>query len=496
MKIKSFVLASLSTLLFSCTANDLYPDIDSTSSEATEIYSSTAYVSILDSVCTIDSEKAKSVARLFTKQFSGANTRAATEKEISTVELVKSETGENLYYAVNFANNQGFVLVSATRNNLPVLAYSDEGNFDIYTSNKSGVSAWRDEQASMSDAIAEMPDSIQKYYRSSWLPYDLKQKALPLTRGADDIMKMVEDSIAKWHREGYTVYRFSDIWDTEIYDELPSDVTYEALIGRDSVDPMFFNNSGDFVFILQGNYRNETNVAPLLKTKWAQDGGYAQEIDNNYPVGCVAVAMGQIMKFWEYPIAYNWDQMADTYATPTTASFLAGVGGSVHTDYSADGSSSNINEALNAFKTVYGYTEAVILDRFDEHSAFQNIEKGYPVYMRGEGKCYNASTGKTETVGHAWVGDGVEHWENGEIYKVFILEDTYTANTEPTELSQIYKKVTNSSRHYYFHMNWGWGGQNDGYYFSPQIKDAYGNSYNFSSKMKSIQHIVPPYITW
>ena len=56
--------------------------------------------------------------------------------------------------------------------------------------------------------------------------------------------------------------------------------------------------------------RNTQSVSPLIQTKWSQNPYYnmACPQDNNgtYAVtGCVATAMAQIMKYWEYPAMGN-----------------------------------------------------------------------------------------------------------------------------------------------------------------------------------------------
>ena len=62
-------------------------------------------------------DDAKRVAGLF----NGAGGESRALKVIKEIKVVEDVNGTPTMYVVNFANNQGFVLVSATRNFLPVL---------------------------------------------------------------------------------------------------------------------------------------------------------------------------------------------------------------------------------------------------------------------------------------------------------------------------------------------------------------------------------------
>ena len=65
--------------------------------------------------------------------------------------------------------------------------------------------------------------------------------------------------------------------------------------------------------------KNGNSVAPLMTTRWGQAPYYNQyspydSIDSTRcPTGCVATAMAQIMRYWEYP-AIGWG--SHTYSHP------------------------------------------------------------------------------------------------------------------------------------------------------------------------------------
>ena len=200
----------------------------------------------------------------------------------------------------------------------------------------------------------------------------------------------------------------------------------------------------------------QQTVAPLLTTKWNQIYPYNKIVGYPY-TGCVATAMAQIMFYHKWPVQgrgevtytvvsddeekhvdftksrYDWAHMKNVYDYhhPSTnvekdavALLMNDAGMATKTQYNP-GSSGAYNEAAeHALQVNFDYTTAFVR-RADEGTAGftevvrQELLKGYPVYLAG-----SYSVGSS---GHAWVTDGVD--ERG-----------------------------------LFHMNFGWGGQSDGYF--------------------------------
>lgn len=224
--------------------------------------------------------------------------------------------------------------------------------------------------------------------------------------------------------------------------------------------------------LLSGNLAKDAqdsiSVPPLVTTKWAQTTYYnalcpTDTSGGHALVGCGAVAMGQIMKYWNFPesghgsrtykpeqfdtlsvcfdsSSYNWSLMPDSlnaYSADSqiyaVAHLLYDIGVSLEMDYGMAASSS-IAQSLgdittpcveNAFRNVFGYSQSVRsydceLVSDDRWSSVVDTElyAGRPVLYTGSGLGIG---------GHAFVVDGID------------------------------------SNHYY-HANFGWGGQYDGYF--------------------------------
>ena len=191
-------------------------------------------------------------------------------------------------------------------------------------------------------------------------------------------------------------------------------------------------------------------------------------------VGCVAVAIAQIMWYWKWPYAayvpttvggsttelkfYDWSMMPSSINSSTSlskvnmiAGFLRDCGYSLDMDYGVS-SGASINDALSTLEA-FGY-DANTMEKRDKWNTSgwtnklrTNIDNGQPVYYKGR----SASIGGD---GHAFVVDG------------------YRTGNNPI-----------------YHINWGWRGSHDGWY---NIDDAFINdSTHFEYQQAAIFGIRP-----
>ncbi len=225
------------------------------------------------------------------------------------------------------------------------------------------------------------------------------------------------------------------------------------------------------------------DVAPLCATLWDQGQYYnyycptaAGGPGGKAWAGCVATAMGQIMKYYNFPVkgvgshtynhtlgtqtanfgatTYNFGNMGNSatsgsYQQIATLLYQAGVG--VNMDYAASGSGaysadvpwvmgsyfnydlSTINYAL---KTDYTNTTWTALLKSE-------LDAGRPLYYSGSGT----------QGGHAWVCDGYRNSDSK------------------------------------FHMNWGWSGSSNGYFTVTSSMSAGG--FTFSTGFGVVHGIKP-----
>ena len=206
-------------------------------------------------------------------------------------------------------------------------------------------------------------------------------------------------------------------------------------------------------------------IKPLLTTKWNQHSPYNlfcpyDEVNDAPSVtGCVATAMAQIMKYHEWPTAYDWSLMKDEYdsgdesaAAQEVAKVMKDAGESVYMKYSANGSFANADGISEAFRNTFGYsisTELVSRAYFTaqewDELIYSNLENKMPVYYGGTAIDIDDSKGYLQGVegGHGFIVDG---YDGKGLY----------------------------------HVNWGWGGLSDGFFLlsllDPDNQGAGGTS--------------------
>ena len=229
-------------------------------------------------------------------------------------------------------------------------------------------------------------------------------------------------------------------------------------------------------------------IDPLIKTQWDQGAPYWYKIplyngaDTNLlgqpcPTGCVATAMAQIMNYHQWPKAacepipeyeyesvhenksktvhfdtlpsttFDWDNMMDSYQGPNktvvgteaqqdaVATLMLYCAQSVYMDYHPQVSLSDHQQVVEALIKYFGYKNtARCLNRIQysidgwENLVYSELAAGRPVQYGGF----------TDIDGHSFICDGYDG--NG-----------------------------------LFHINWGWGGLDDGY-FSLAVLNPYNNS--------------------
>lgn len=327
---------------------------------------------------------------------------------------------DTVFYLVNF--NEGFSVLSAKRSlRMPIICFSEKGHFTKEDLDKS-LSLISNGRKGLYSFNAE--DDL--------LPYLL----YPLIGSEDD-----DDT------------EFPIEWDPDPIDPGPT--------------------SGSI---------SRISYLPFLKTKWHQQGVFDDLTPNNYPAGCVAIAIGQIVVKNRFSNTLTFDgklcdldtlETVHYYSDPDypgsqeahtqAAKFIKVIGDSNHCNiqYGPEFSGSCAAYAKQALENL-GYDNVTIYSSNNITTSLKNtiissLQNGYPVYFDG---CLTNSY-----YGHAWVIDGYLHefYDDGQQVEVF-------------------------------HINWGWNGSRDGYFnigiFNPSNRRGKGhidtyctdnsNSYNFT----------------
>ena len=229
-------------------------------------------------------------------------------------------------------------------------------------------------------------------------------------------------------------------------------------------------------------------IAPLVKTQWNQGSPY-----NNYcPIyngsrsvtGCVATAMAQVMKYYNYPAkgtgshsyttktlkisqsmdfsstSFRWTSMADSYGSFSStsqknavATLMHACGVSVDMDYTPNESGTPSMNVASALANYFGYDKGVRYLMRDYYGMAEWEELVYNQLVEFGPVQYSASN---TSAGHSLVCDG------------------YSADG-------------------YFHFNWGWGGMSDGYFLltalDPTSQGIGGSTAGYNSGQDIIANV-------
>lgn len=224
---------------------------------------------------------------------------------------------------------------------------------------------------------------------------------------------------------------------------------------------------------------NRQNISTLMSCQWGQSSPYngqcPMSANGRTIVGCAATATSQVMYYWGHQRGYNlpttvipayttrklglhceelpattfdWVSMRDKSSSDAAAAKLCRyVGQALEMDYGTDGSEAWGADIANVYRSYFGYDKHVRqvyrqdynYEQFEE-MVYNELQEGRPVVVTGS---YIESDG-TSWGGHSFVCDGY--------------------------------KASNG----YYHINWGWSGQDDGYFPLSALNSSL-NSYGYSN---------------
>lgn len=344
----------------------------------------------------------------------------------------------SLFYIFNLNGQEGFVIVSGDERTPEILGYSFESDF----------------------VVEGMPDNIQ-YWLDTY-----RDQIIDIRKINPESVPVNEDTVPAT----YPVFI-----DTLNHD---SGMLLEETVGSDSE------------LSLRASYAS--SVSPLVKTKWNQDSPY----NNLCPLdggkrsvtGCVATALAQIMKYHEWPkkgtgsrtyttrtkklsvsanfgtTTYDWNNMRNTYSSSystteanAVATLMKHAGVASLMDYTNRESAAYDSDAGYGLINYLGYNPNMQMYMRDycSNTTWRNLLKEQlnaklPLYYTGQGK----------DGGHAFVCDGYDSRD-------------------------------------LFHINWGWGGANDGYFqidlMNPSSPGIGGGSGGYSKSQSVFCDVRKPY---
>jgi hypothetical protein len=366
------------------------------------------------------------------------------------------EATDTVAYIFNFEDNGGFAIVSADiRVPDQILAYTESGELGTYTDNP-GLGLF------LENAETYIAQSIEK----------------------------------------------AEAWKDSLTQEILSKLSVEDLenmlkAGRGTGSSDRGSYGTETITRSIGPWETEGIVTPLSVVEWNQ----TDEPYNRYTkakgcsgsalhTGCVSVAAAQIMAFWKYPASIdgysmNWTEMTkytdkNSYSrnymfnyrwigkiqdpddkTPSTvknnvARLLERIGSHVGMEYGCEASSADSDDAVNWLKAL-GFRGGEKSD-YDFQRVKNSLGGRRIVYASGKSKkikhkVLGVTIYTTYKGGHAWNYDGYLQ-QKQKMETIVVLKSTGQPagrGTQPV-ISYTYRDLV--------HVNWGWGGSQNGYYAS------------------------------
>lgn len=479
MKHYLLVAFSAAALLPSC--NDSIPDQPLPEEEPSRASITTI---VPDTSSTVTQAKATQIAL---NQLAPQGSRAA-EKEILSVQTVVDSIGSPSMHIVNFAGQQGFVIVSATKDYFPVLAESDHGNFDLATlAPEHPVNLWLAEQKFRIANADSFDPELKASIASLWTGVDADRKEVltPSRNGATGKPQVYYDSLARWSSDPkLQVYLYEDYIKTSEYASLSpmikSEIQSMLLQTGNSNYGTIESSSIVLRRTVSDYFRNQ-----LLKTEWGQGDPFNYLVPNRAPLDGTTIAAGQIMYYHKHPTTIFWGSLEDNGTSYSTQNFLFQLAKNIGVDF-GNNDSEITNSDVKRCLQKYGYI--VNEHDYDRYAVRSEVAKGFPVYMVGYETTFSDKE-KNKEESHEWVCDGETHGNYGFEIRVMTIDYSPSSSIVPDLLVEAYKQYIQSSYiPLRFHYNWGWKGDCNGFYDDSNIKVTtnYGESHNFNQKRKTL----------
>ncbi len=342
----------------------------------------------------IDGTSVEQIAMNALEEFSDCNLKSSNNY-VEFIEPIKNSNNNINMYQASYANG-GFVIISNSKNEVPVLAYSNETNLENLKDCPS-FQWWLSKKN-------HIIDSLNIYDETDTLKRNFKN--------------------ARWNKFTNNSLKVGTIGAEFIYDEVKA-------------EPMLSSEWGqDYPYNIK---------CPELS-----------QCDDDLPVtGCGPIAMAQVLRYYKLPTTYNWDiipnRLRSTSSTESineTARLIANVckklGMSKTTfNYGCKSSWSLPNNLEGAFESL-GYSHSANRKKASDIPlgiVQKNLRERHPVIMDA---AQNEILGIQSKGWHIFILDGYR-------------EQKYIISFRVPHTGE---EVSRPYYYQYFSINWGWYGRN------------------------------------
>lgn len=417
-------------------------------------------------------------------------TRSNVTVQIRNAFSICDSLNSPIMHIINY--QKGFVIVSAKKNLLPILAYSEDGYIDEknFTLPVSWIKLVKDSQSKTKLAmkspewtqfekkhiLSNKKTSTRSFSIGDWRDETIND--IDVGRIGQDTR--LQDAIAPgtnmsdYYLDGKEIITLEEAIERGYQIENLIDIQNYLFEKNHSM--MFEDLNMPLVYVR--NYSTLTKqMGPVLQTRWHQNfpyNRYCPKFNSNdpyhNPAGCIPVAIAQVMNYFKYPSDYvNWNKIEteesglETYRTEAPQ-LIRKIGSSIDMTY-------KYNEAYPAIFTNFirgkwgNKGSNMIVDFFkgrgynvqrSEQHCFFNYSD-FPVYMQGtaEGTDFLGLITLPSLDGHAFVCDGEKSYHYCSTYQVYMAQggDKYPAKNPFVKIVDGYIGASTRS---HIHVELGW----------------------------------------
>lgn len=392
-----------------------------------------------------------------------------SENEDYSINLINDAANEPAIIVVNYPNDGGFVLVSASKDHMPVLAYNTSGSFPINMAMPDAMKAWLDGQAEdVRVASFGENESIEKAH-AAWDTYSTKEDLKPASRTSYDdrlwnlseaeyqqLMSIMNDSIHSWLKQGYETFFYRDYIRNRFPQDFPNEESFSDLL-KGTIWPDYMEDYWAITLIRERKAEIGNVSSERRDPEWDQLNGFNQSFDQDTRfqnstgrawVGCGPIAAGQMMYILKRPSYIKWNEMSPRCPGNQVASdFLKDLADNCSATYKDTSTGTSIAHLKNGIKKYnydvqsYGYSYSRLWN-----DPFCILAGSY----KRNGTSYD----------HFWIAQG------SQVYVSYTKMDVWTF-VYPYEMRDVYYEEYGRYEHASYYLNWGWGGLYNGYYSSP-----------------------------
>ena len=327
---------------------------------------------------------------------------------------------DTLIYVFNFQDNEGFILVSASENTEPILAITEQGYYN--------------------------PEE-----RSEIVGFEL-------------FMSMAKNYVATASKQASR--------------------SYTRALQKDTIIHSYTVNAG-----------------PYVTVKWGQN--YPEgEFCSNGLAGCTNTAMAQVMSYYQYPsgISLTYSGADQNYQTLNWTDLKNHNTQNQHHWYSSSCNNQNAHKAIARLHRQLGKLNQSEYENggtstyaYKSRQTFINLGYNISYWYHKDYDGYNSYfvrnqlnnahlllfggtliTENNDSIGHRWIADGYLT----DVATEYVMELVGSGNHPMWVIVGQYGSAT----YYYNHFNWGWYGENNGYF----LEDVYNTAEVYMSESNTI----------